>query len=189
MSVVEYVPADRASTSLVIQDQFSNLRGESFSLPLSFPDACRLRLIGGRSGADGPNRVRRRTQIVGCHVGHRRGLPGRQSGELGRVGYSAGGGIRRESSLSCNTHAHLAADPPATGIDRVARSGVTRLLLVEQVQDVFGADEGPFRQQPVMLVGQRSAATHGDQSGVTVGGKDRHEFILSSARGDRHVKP
>jgi hypothetical protein len=41
MSVVEYVPADRASTSLVIEDQFLNLRGESFSLPLSFPDACR----------------------------------------------------------------------------------------------------------------------------------------------------
>ncbi|MDF2760278.1 MAG: hypothetical protein K0S99_2912 [Thermomicrobiales bacterium] len=36
MSVVEYVPADRASTSLVIEDQFSNLRGESFSLRLSF---------------------------------------------------------------------------------------------------------------------------------------------------------
>jgi hypothetical protein len=31
MSVVEYVPADRASTSLVIEDPFSNLRGESFS--------------------------------------------------------------------------------------------------------------------------------------------------------------
>jgi len=86
MSVVEYVPADRASTSLVIEDQFSNLRGESFSLPLSFPDACRLSLSGGRRGADGPNRVRRSTQIVGCHVSHRRGLPGRESGELRRVG-------------------------------------------------------------------------------------------------------
>jgi hypothetical protein len=39
-SVVEDVPADRASTLLVIKDQLSNLRGNSFSLPVSFPDAC-----------------------------------------------------------------------------------------------------------------------------------------------------
>lgn len=39
-SVVEDVPADRASTLLVIEDQLSNLRGNSFSLPVSFPDAC-----------------------------------------------------------------------------------------------------------------------------------------------------
>jgi hypothetical protein len=64
-----------------------NLRGESFSLPLSFPDACRFSLIGGRRGADGPNRVCRSTQIVGCHVCHRRrGLPGCESGELRRAG-------------------------------------------------------------------------------------------------------
>ena len=86
MSVVERVPADRASTSLVIEDQFSNLRGESFSLRLSFPDACRLSLTGGCSGGDGPDRLRRNTQIVGCHVCQRRGLPGRESGELRRVG-------------------------------------------------------------------------------------------------------
>jgi hypothetical protein len=86
MSVVEDVPADRASTSLVIEDQFSNLRGESISLPFSFPDACRLSLAGGRRGDDGLNRVRRSTQIVCCHVWHRRSLPGRQGGELRRVG-------------------------------------------------------------------------------------------------------
>jgi hypothetical protein len=39
-SVVEDVPADRASTLLVIEDQLSNLRGDSFSLPVPFPDAC-----------------------------------------------------------------------------------------------------------------------------------------------------
>src|SRR5687767_10336246 len=39
-AVVEDVPADRASTLLVIKDQLSNLRGNSFSLPVSFPNAC-----------------------------------------------------------------------------------------------------------------------------------------------------
>jgi len=55
------------------------------------------------------------------------------------VGCHVCGGIRRESSSSCVTHAHLAADPRATDIDGVARSSVARLLLVEKVQDVFGA--------------------------------------------------
>jgi hypothetical protein len=86
MSVVEYVPADRGSTSLVIEDQFSNLRRESFSLPLSFRDACRLSLTRGRRGADSPDRLRRSTQILGCHVCHCRGLSGRESGELRRLG-------------------------------------------------------------------------------------------------------
>jgi hypothetical protein len=39
-SVVEDVPADHASTLLVIKDQLSNLCGNSFSLPVSFPDVC-----------------------------------------------------------------------------------------------------------------------------------------------------
>jgi hypothetical protein len=46
-------------------------------------------LTGGRGGADGPNRLRRCTQIVGCHVCS---------------------GARHESSSSCVTHAHIAAD-------------------------------------------------------------------------------
>jgi hypothetical protein len=90
--------------------------------------------------------------------------PPRLSGHERRtspVGQSASGGIRRESSSSCITHAHLAADPRATDIDSVPRSGDARLLLVEKVQDVFGADGGPLRQRPVMLVGQRSAAARG----------------------------
>ena len=45
----------------------------------------------------------------------------------------------RSWAATCVTHAHLAADPRATDIDGVARSGVAWLLLVEKVQDVFGA--------------------------------------------------
>jgi hypothetical protein len=85
MSVVEYVPADRASTSLVIEDQFLNLRG-SLSRCHSRSRMRAASVSGGRRGADGPNRVCRSTQIVGCHVCHRRGLPGRESGELRRFG-------------------------------------------------------------------------------------------------------
>lgn len=68
-----------------MKNQFSNFPGESFSLPPSLPGVCRS-LSGGRRAADRYNRVRRSTQIVGCHVCNRRGSPGRESGELRRVG-------------------------------------------------------------------------------------------------------
>jgi hypothetical protein len=55
------------------------------------------------------------------------------------------------------------------------------------VQDVFGAEGGPLRKLPVVLVCQCSAAAHGDQSGVTLGWQDRHSFFLVIARG-RHVQ-
>jgi hypothetical protein len=116
-------------------------------------------------------------------------LPGRKSGELRRVGQSTGGSIRHKSGPVRITHAYLAADPGTTDVDSVTRAGVARLLLLEKVQDVFGAEGGPLRQQPVMLVCQCSAAAHGDQSGVTLGWQDRHELILSrhAARSPRPV--
>jgi hypothetical protein len=49
------------------------------------------------------------------------------------------GGIRRESSSSCVTHAHLARGPTRNRHRWRRASGVARLLLVEKVQDVFGA--------------------------------------------------
>ncbi len=111
-------------------------------------------------------------------MGYRHCLPGRKSGELRRVGQSTCGGIRYESGTVRITHAHLAADPGTTDVDSVTRAGVARLLLLEKVQDVFGAEGGPLPKQPVVLVCQRSAAAHGDQSGVTLGWQDRHEFIM-----------
>jgi hypothetical protein len=106
-------------------------------------------------------------------------LPGRKSGELGRVAQTTCGGIRHESGPVRITHAHLAADSGTTDVDSVTRAGVARLLLLEKVQDVFGAQGGPLRRQPVVLVCQCAAAAHGDQSGITFGGQNRHEFILS----------
>jgi hypothetical protein len=80
---------------------------------------------------------------VGCDVGHGYCLPGRKSGELGRVRQSTRG-IRDEGGLVRVTHAHLAADPGPTDVDSVTRAGVVRLLLLERVQHVFGAEGGPF---------------------------------------------
>ena len=130
----------------------SNLSGNSFSLPVSFPDACCLS-VTGESGSKGcPGRICRSSQVVGCNVGQRHGLPGRKSGELRRVGQSRCGSIRHESGPVRITHANLAPDPGTTDVDSVTRAGVARLRLLEKVQDVFGAEGGPLRKQPVVLV-------------------------------------
>jgi 2-polyprenyl-6-methoxyphenol hydroxylase-like FAD-dependent oxidoreductase len=99
----------------------------------------------------------------------------------------------RQHSPRKRPGAHHACSPrrgsETTDVDRVAGASVPRLLLVEKVQDVFRAEGGPLRKQPVVLVCQCFAAAHGDQSGVTLGWQDWHEFVLSRhpARSPRPV--
>jgi hypothetical protein len=112
-------------------------------------------------------------------VGNGHCLPGRKSGELRRVGKSSCGGIRHESCLVRIAHANLAADPCAADVESLARAGISRQLLLEKVEDVVGAKDGPLRKQPMVLVGQLSAAANGDQSGVTLPWQDWHGLILA----------
>jgi hypothetical protein len=66
-------------------------------------------------------------------------------------------------------------------------SGVARLLLLEKVQDAFGAEGGPLRKQ-LVLICQCSAAAHSDQSGSrSVGRIGINSFFLVIPR-DRHVQ-
>jgi hypothetical protein len=179
VSVVEDVPADCASTPLVVEDELPNFRRDPFSLPVSFGDARSLSLTacrGVRSGC--PDRICRSAQVVGGDVGHCRCLPSRERGVLCGFGQVTAGGIRRECGPAGVTHAHLAAHPGTTDVDSVTRAGVVWLGLLKQMQDVLCAEGCPLRQQPVVFVRQRSAAAHSDQSGVTVGGQDRHELML-----------
>ncbi len=86
------------------------------------------------------------------------------------------------------THAHLAADPGTTDVDSVTRAGVAWLLLLEKVQDAFGAEGGPLRGQPVVLVCQCSAAAYGDQSGSRSAGKIGMSSFFVVIPCDRHIK-
>jgi hypothetical protein len=111
------------------------------------------------------------------------GLSSSESCELGRIGKSTCRGVRGERCSPGIAHTCLASDPGATDVDGVARSAVARLALFEQVQDVLGADDGPFREQPVVLVSQGSAPTDRDQSGVTLFRQDRHDHIIAVVSG------
>ena len=107
------------------------------------------------------------------------GLSGGESCEPGRISKSACRGIRGERCSPGLAHTYLASDPGATNVDGLARSAVARLVLFEQVQDMLGAHNGPFREQPVVFVGQGSATTDRDQSGVTLFREDRHDHIIA----------
>jgi hypothetical protein len=76
---------------------------------------------------------------MGGDVSHRHRLTRRQCSELRWISHSARPGIRLESGSVCVTHPHLAADPGPTDLDGVAGPAVTRLVLLEQMQHVLGA--------------------------------------------------
>jgi hypothetical protein len=78
-------------------------------------------------------------------MSHCCGLSSSESCELGRISKSTCRGIRGERCSPGLAHTCLASDPGATNVDGVARSAVARLVLFEEVEDVLGADDGPFR--------------------------------------------
>ena len=89
---------------------------------------------------------------MGGDVSHRNRLARRQCSELRWIGHPAGRGIGPEGRPMCVTHTHLTADPGPAGIDSLAGPAVTWLMILEQMQHVLGAQEGPVSQQPVVFI-------------------------------------
>jgi hypothetical protein len=130
-----------------------------------------------------PDGVRRSAQAMGGDVSRRNRLARRQCSELRWIGHPARRGIRLESRSACVTHTHLTANPLPTDIDSVAGPAVTWLMIIEQMQHVLGAREGPVSQQSVMFVRQSAPATDGDQPRITLFREDRHTPSPTFAKG------
>jgi hypothetical protein len=176
-SVVEDVPADRAPELLIIENEFTNSGREVHPLPLPFLGPSLRSVVGWDACAGRPDGVRRSAQVMGGDVSHRNRLARRQCSELRWIGHPARRGIRLESRSACVTHTHLTADPGSTDIDSVAGPAVTWLMILEQMQHVLGAQEGPVSQQSVVFVSQSAPATDGDQPRITLLREDRHTPI------------
>ena len=173
-SVVEDVPADGAPALLIVENEFTDSGREVHPLPLPFLGPRLCSVVGWDAGAGRPDGVRRSAQVMGGDVSHRNRLARRECSELRWIGHPAGRSIRLESRSVCVTHAHLAADPGSTDIDSVAGPAVTWLMILEQMQHVLGAQEGPVSQQSVVFVRQSAPATDGDQPGITLLRENRH---------------
>jgi len=52
-------------------------------------------------------------------------------------------------------------------------------MILEQMQHVLGAQEGPVSQQSVVFVRQSAPATDGDQPRITLFREDRHTPIAT----------
>ena len=176
-SVVEDVPADGAPALLIIEYEFTDGGSEMLTLPLPFLGPSLRCLVGWDACAGRPNGVRRSAQVVGGDVSHRNRLARRQCSELRWIGHSARRSIRLESRSVCVTHTHLTADPGSTDIDGVPGPAVTWLMILEHMQHVLGAQEGPVSQQSVVFVRQSAPATDGDQPTITLFREDRHTPI------------
>ena len=176
-SVVENVPADGASALLIVENEFADGGGELHPLPLPFLDPSLCSVIGWHAGTGRPDGVRRSAQVMGGNMSHGNRLPRRQGSELRRIGHAASRGIRLERRSMCVTHAHLTTDPSSTDIDSLVGPAVTWLLMLEQMQHMLGAQEGPVGQQPVVLIRQSAPATDGDQPRIALFREDRHPRI------------
>jgi hypothetical protein len=174
-SVIEDVPADGTPASLIIENEFTDSDREMLPLPLPFLSPSLRSIVGWNACAGRPDGVRRSAQVMGGDVRHRSRLARRQCSELRWIGHPARRGIRLESRSACVTHTHLTADPGSTDIDSVAGPAVTWLMILEQMQHVLGAQEGPVSQQSVVFVRQSAPATDGDQPRITLFRKDRHD--------------
>jgi hypothetical protein len=168
------VPADGASALLIIENEFTNGGREVLSLPLPFLGPSLRSVVGWDACAGRPDGVGRSAQVMGSHVSHRNRLARRQCSELRWIGHPARRGIRLESRSACVTHTHLTTDPGSSEIDGVAGPAITWLMILEQMQHVFGAQEGPVSQQSVVFVRQSAPATNSDQPRITLFREDRH---------------
>jgi hypothetical protein len=176
-SVVEGVPADGAPALLIVKNEVTDGGREMLPLPLPFLGPSLRSVVGWDPCAGRPDGVRRGAQVMGGDVRHRSRLARRQRSELRWIGHVAGRGIRPKSRLACVAHAHLTADPGTTKIDGLAGPGVSRLAILEQMQHVLGARQGPVSQHSVVFVRQSAPATDGDQPRITLFREDRHTPI------------
>jgi hypothetical protein len=176
-SIVEDVPADGAPALLIIENEFTDGGREMPPLPLSFLGPSLRSVVSWDACTGRPDGVRCSAQVMGGDVSHRSRLARRQCSEPRWIGHPARRGIRLECRSACVTHKHLTADPGSTGIDGVAGTAVTWLIILEQMQHVLGAQEGPVSQQSVVFVGQSAPATDSDQPRITLLREDRHTPI------------
>ena len=144
-SVVEDVPADRASAPLVVEDKVTHFDRDLIPLPSKFTHPCCLSFTSRGRSAGRPDRVGRGAQVVSRDVSHRHRLPSCECRELRCPGQSTCCGIRGESDLMGVAHPHLAPDPRTTNVDGFTWPGIARLLLLEQRQYVLGAEHSPPR--------------------------------------------
>src|SRR5262249_44043804 len=157
---------------LVVEHEFSDLAEKLCTLPLALQATSLLTLIFRSRRAYRPDCVGRCTQLMSCYMSHRHGLSGGVSRFLRGAEHRSGRGIGRKSGRAGLRHRDLTPRPSTRLFDRSARTVVTGLRLLEEVQYVLRAISRPHCKKAMISVLEGAAATHGNKPRVSVLGED-----------------
>ncbi len=163
---------------MVVEDELPDLAGKLVALPLALSARGRLALGLLHGRADGPDRVRRRTQIVGGHMRHATSLTGGVCCFPRGAGQISGGAHSVAAGGAGLHHSDLAPRPRACQFDRSPRTLVARLRLLKIVQHVLGAIRRPQGEKVMVGICKGAAATNCDEPRVTHIAKNHCLLIL-----------
>jgi hypothetical protein len=189
VSAVEREPAQLVAQPLVVEDEFSDLVGESGALPLALQAASRVAFVCRRRRSRCPDRVGCGTQLVSRHMANGCGLAGRIRGMPCCPTQVSGRGVGMAGCCAGLCPRDLTARPGAPEFDRPTWTVILGPHPLEQVQHVLRAVSRPDREQVMIVVLEGPAATHGDEPRIPDLGEDHSETIRNgyrpSVRGSR----
>src|SRR5690242_8495494 len=139
LSAVEHRPADFVAQPLVVEDELANRLRELVALPPALQSPGALSLSVWRGSSCGLDRIGGRAELVRGDVGDGRGLTGSVRGMPCCPTQVSGRGVCMAGRRASLGHRDLAAHPGAGLLDRLTRSRVVRLSLLEEAKDVLRA--------------------------------------------------
>ncbi len=163
---IEHRPADLVAEALIVEDELSDLIRELCPLPPAFPPTRFDLLACGCGRPDRLDRIGGSAEFVGRHVGNGSGL----AGSVGGMSSGPAQWSRRAHGPSAGGpglhHPQLTAGPGTYGFDALTRPPIGWPLRLEKWQHVLGAGRGPQCQEPVVVIGERAAASDRDETRV-----------------------
>jgi hypothetical protein len=137
------------------------------ALPLAL-QATRLQpLISRRRRTCSPDRVGRCAQLVSCHMCHRRRLSGGISRFSCRATQLSGSAHRVPGGGTGFSHRDFTSHPGVRLLNRPARTVVSGLHLLEEMQYVLRAISRPDCQKAMIGILKGAAATYSNKPGVS----------------------
>ena len=188
MSAVERKPAQLVAKPLVVEHKFSDLVGQLGALPLALQAASRLALAFSRCRSRRLDRVGRGTELMGCHMAHRRSLASSVRGMPCCPTQVSGRGVCMAGRRAGLSPRDLTPRPGTPEVDRPTWTVVLWQCLLEVVQHVLRAVSCPDRKEAVIVVLEAAAATHGDEPRIPDLGED-HRFAHPARLGIKVIAP
>ena len=182
-SAVEGEPAQGVAQSLVVEHKFSDLAGELRPLPPALQAASRLALVRSRCRPRRPDRVGRRSELMGRNMTHRGALAGSVRGMPRCPAQVRGRRVRMAGRRTGLSPRDLTPRPRPGEVDRPTWTIVLRPCVLEVVQHVLRAVGGPRREKTMIVVFEAPAATDRDESRIPDLWKDQRSvpYVRGSA--------